>query len=222
MAEIAVHCTNGVKEVVRELFPVFEQTSGSKLMVTYGATAALVQSIREGAEADVVIVTSEAIAQLAQLGKVVASSRTDLARSFIGVAVPAGTPPPEIGTVQALKTALLAARAVAYSRQGISGIYFPSVLERLGIAEAMRSKTVLTQGVPVGVVLARGEADLGIQQISELLPVSGIVVVGPLPAEVQKVTIFSAGLSTTARAADSTKALMQFLAASFVPDMLKR
>jgi molybdate transport system substrate-binding protein len=222
MTEIAVQCTNGVKEVVLELFPAFERASGHKLAATYGPTAALVESIKAGAPADVAIMTSEAIAELAQLGKVLAENRTDLARSFIGVAVRAGAPHPDIATTQALKQSLLAARSVAYSRQGASGIYFPSVLERLGIADAIKAKAVRPEGVTVGIALARGEAELGIQQISELLPVAGVEVVGPFPDEVQKVTVFSAALSAGARDAQAAKALVTFLAGGFTRDVLEK
>ena len=226
MAAIAVQCTNGVKDVVLALFPAFERTSGHKLAVTYGPAAALVKNVQAGVHADVVVVTSQAIGELAAGGKVVEASRTDLARSYIGVAVRAGAPHPDIGTTQALKQTLLAAKSVAYSRQGASGIYFPSVLERLGIAEAIKPKTIRPDGVPVGVALARGEAELGIQQISELLPVAGIEVVGPFPPEIQKVTVFSAALSTAAgeRAddANAAQALITFLAAGFTPEALEK
>jgi len=222
MAEITIQCTNGVKEVVLELLPAFQRASGHTLAPTYGASAAIVKNIKDGAHADVVIVTSEAIADLASAGKVIAGSRNDLARSFIGVAVRAGAPHPDIATTQALKKALLDAKSVAYSRLGVSGIYLPTVLDRLGIADEITAKAVLPQGIPVGVAVARGEAELGIQQISELLPVAGVEVVGPFPDDVQKVTIFSAALSTEAKDTHAAQALIKFIAAGFTPAALTK
>jgi molybdate transport system substrate-binding protein len=121
----------------------------------------------------------------------VAGSRVDLVRSAIGIAVRQGAPKPDIGSAAALKQALLSARTISYSKTGISGVYFPTVLERLGIAAQVASKVLIpTSGVPVGEVVAKGDAEIGVQQISELLPVPGIEIVGPLPEEMQKVTVF--------------------------------
>jgi len=217
---ISVFCTNGVKEVVLELFPEFEHASGSALAVTYGPTAGIMNKIRDGAAADVYILTLEAIEELAKLGKAAGGSRVDLARSFIGIGVRTGTKHPEIGTVGAFKQSLLSAKSIAYSKLGLSGIYFPSVLERLGIVAEMKPKTVLTEGISVGHAIVRGDAELGIQQISELLPVEGIEVVGPIPDELQKITIFS--VATAASAKDSAKALTKFLANGFDPVLLEK
>jgi molybdate transport system substrate-binding protein len=144
----------------------------------------------------------------------VAGSRVDLARSAIGIAVREGAPKPDIGSAAALKRTLLAARAISYSKTGISGVYFPTVLERLGIAAQVASKVLLPpSGVPVGEVVAKGDAEIGVQQISELLPVPGIEIVGPLPAELQKVTVFSAGLFTDASEPKVAKSLIVLLTA---------
>ena len=144
----------------------------------------------------------------------VAGSRVDLASSGIGVAVRKGANKPDIGSPDALKSALLAAKSVAHSKTGMSGIYFPTVLARLGIADEMKSRIVMPEpGTPVGELIAKGEAEIGVQQISELLPVAGVEIVGPLPAALQKITTFSAGLLAGAKDPDTAKALVKFLAA---------
>ena len=159
--------------------------------------------------------TAEAIDGLMQQGKVTAASRVDLARSGIGVAVRKGAPKPDISTPEAFKRALLAANKVCYSKVGASGIYSANVLiPRLGIAEEMKSRTIIPEpGTPVGVLVASGAADIGLQQISELMPVPGIEIVGPLPGDLQKLTVFSAGLCTGAKSPEAAKALAAFLAA---------
>ena len=205
-------CSNGVKAVMLELLPDFERASGQKADITWASTNMLMDEIGRGASGDLTILTDEAIDDLIREGKVKSGSRVDLARSAIGIAVRKGAPKPDIGTPATLKAALLAARSVCYSKTGISGIYFPSVLERLGIAADMKSKIVIPEpGVLVGTLVADGRADIGVQQISELLPVPGIEVVGPLPAELQKVTTFSAGMFTGAKEAEAAEALVKAL-----------
>jgi molybdate transport system substrate-binding protein len=208
-----VLCTNGLKTVMLDLAPAFERTSGTKLAITWGSAAGLVKELEAGAAADLVILTAEAIDDLIKRGKVVAGSRVDLARSGIGIAVRKGTSKPDIGSPDALKQTLLAAKSVAHSKTGMSGIYFPTVLARLGITDAMQSKIVMPEpGTPVGDVVAKGEAEIGVQQISELLPVAGVEVVGPLPATLQKITTFSAGVPSAAKEPDAAKALVTFVA----------
>jgi molybdate transport system substrate-binding protein len=213
-----VLCTNGLKTVMLELVPKFERTSGTKLTITWGSAAGLVKELESGAAADLAILTAEAIDDLIKRGKVVAGSRVDLARSGIGIAVRKGASKPDIGSPDALKQALLAAKSVAHSKTGMSGIYFPTVLARLGITDAMKLKIVMPEpGTPVGEVVAKGGAEIGVQQISELLPVTGVEVVGPLPAELQKITIFSAGILAAAKEPDAAKALVTFVAAEGRP-----
>jgi molybdate transport system substrate-binding protein len=213
-----VLCTNGVKSVMLDLFPAFERTSGTKLVITWGSTNGLMKELETGASGDLAILTAETIDDLIKRGKVVAGSRVDLARSGIGIAVRKGASKPDIGTPDALKHALLAAKSVAHSKTGLSGIYFPTVLVRLGIADAMKSKIVMPEpGTPVGELIAKGDAEIGVQQISELLPVAGIDIVGPLPAELQKISTFSAGLFTGAKDPDTAKALVKFMAAESLP-----
>src|SRR4029077_17478172 len=159
------------------------------------------------------ILTAEAIDDLIKKGTVVAGSRVDIASSGIGLAVRKGASKPDIASPEALKRALLAAKSVAHSKTGMSGIYFPTVLERLGIADEMKGKIVMPEpGTPVGEVVANGEAEIGVQQISELLPIAGIDVVGPLPPTLQKITTFSAGLLAAAKEQEIAAALVKFLA----------
>jgi molybdate transport system substrate-binding protein len=207
-------CTNGVKSVMLDLIPAFERAGNTKVAITWGSTNALLKDLESGAGGDVAILTAEAIDALIKQGKAVAGSRVDLARSGIGVAVRKGAKRPDIASPEALKRALLAAKSVAHSKTGLSGIYFPTVLSRLGIADQMTSKIVIPDpGTPVGEVVAKGDAEIGIQQISELLPVPGIDIVGPLPEPLQKITIFSGGVLTAANEPDGAAALLKFVAA---------
>jgi molybdate transport system substrate-binding protein len=207
--------SNGVKAVVLDLLPEFERAGGEKPDILWASTNMLMDEIAKGATGDLAILTDEAVDDLIQQGKIVAGSRVDLARSAIGVGVRQGAAKPDIGSAEALKQTLLAARAISYSKTGISGVYFPTVLERLGIADAVRAKTVIPPpGVPVGEVVAKGDAEIGVQQISELLPVPGIEVVGPLPPELQKVTVFSAGLFVGGKEPETAKALVAMLTAA--------
>ena len=215
-------CTNGVKSLMLDVVSAFERTSGTRVVITWGATNSLLKDLEGGAGGDLAILTAEAIDDLISGGKVVAGGRVDLARSGIGVAVRKGAKRPDIASPEALKRALVAAKSVAHSKSGMSGIYFPTVLARLGIADAMKAKIVIPDpGTPIGEVVAKGEAEIGIQQISELLPVAGIEIVGPLPAALQKITTFSAGVLTAAKEPDAAAALLKFVAAE-APRLLKQ
>src|SRR4051812_20630156 len=205
-------CSNGVKAVALELIPDFERAHGITLDIMWASTNMLLDEINKGATGDLAILTDEAIDDLIRQGRITPGSRVDLAQSAIGIAVRVGARKPDIGSAEAFKQTLLAARAISYSKTGISGVYFPTVLDRLGMTDAVKAKTVIpTPGVPVGEIVARGEADIGVQQISELLPVPGIEVVGPLPASLQKLTVFSAGIFATAKEADIAKRLVAAL-----------
>jgi molybdate transport system substrate-binding protein len=212
---VKILCTNAMKTVVSALTPDFERARGSSLDSVWGSTQMLLDRIRGGEYGDVAILSDAAIDDLIRQGRLAPGSRTDLGRASIGIAVRKGARKPEIDTADAFKAALLAARSITYSRTGISGIYFRELLDRLGLADAMGPKTVLpAPGVTVGEALAKGEADIGVQQISELMPVAGIEIVGPLPPPLQKASIFSAGLFSGAADAAGARALVQALTAA--------
>ncbi len=193
-----VLCTNGVKSVTATLIPAVERTIGLAVDVDYASTNMLVDKIVGGETGDLAVLSAEAIDGLIASGVLQKGSRVDLAKSSIGVAIRRGMVAPDVSTVEALTAALLAAKSVLYSKTGISGVYMPQLLEKLGIADQIAPKARNPSHGTVGEALARGEAEIAMQQISELLPVAGIKVIAPLPAEVQLVTIFSAGIFTAA------------------------
>jgi molybdate transport system substrate-binding protein len=168
--------------------------------------------LQRGEPVGVFVMVGDALEGLMKQGKVAAGTRVDIARSSIGVAVRAGLPKPDIGSVDAFKRAMLDAKSIAYSSSA-SGVYLSTELfQRLGIADQVRGKSRMIESGPVGAAVARGEADVALQQISELLPVPGLDFVGPLPAEIQKITVFSAGIAAGANNPDAGKALIKFLA----------
>ncbi len=180
------------------------------LRAEFHATQALLKSIAEGASADVVLLTTEGIGQLAAAGKVLPATRVELGRSGVGIAVRKGAPKPRIGSLQELQDTLLAADSVAHSRMGASGLYFAGLLERLGLADRLKKRIIVDKG-PVAARVASGEAELGAQLLCELAPVPGIDIVGPLPREVQKYYLFSAAVMTASRKPDSARAFLDFL-----------
>jgi len=210
-AEIKVLSTVGMQPATAELIPRFERETGHTVVVTYGLAAVLKTQFLDGAPADVLILTGPIVEDLAKQGKVVADSKVDVARSGVGIGVKAGAPKPDIATPEALKRAVLAAKSVGFSKEGASGVAFARVLERLGIAEQVRAKYKDT-GTKAGEMLVAGDIELGAAQVPELMAVPGVDVVGPLPAELQTVTVFSVGLAAEAKEADAAKALIQFLA----------
>jgi molybdate transport system substrate-binding protein len=202
VADFKVLSTHAVQDVLRELGPAFEQASGARITIDYDPANALKRRIEEDAEFDVAIVTRPVIDVLAGQGKIRRETCIDIGQSGLGVAVRKGTVTPDVTTVDAFKRALLAAKSVVRSKEGTSGLYFEAMLVRLGIAEVMRSKIVLGGSGRVAEFVARGEADLAVQQIPELLPVDGVDFAGPLPDELQLYTVFSAGVGAACKAED--------------------
>ena len=212
-AEIKVIASAAVKEAYLDLVPAFEKSSGHKVTTIWAGTEAITKRISGGEMADIVLIAAPNIDKLISEGRLVAGSRADVAKSGIGVAVRAGLPKPDISSGEAVKKAVLAAKSVAYS-SGPSGFYVADLFKKMGIADQIKDKVNQTpSGVQVGEVVARGEADLGFQQVSELLHLKGIHYLGPLPADIQHITVFSAGLHTAAAAPDAAKALVKFLTA---------
>jgi molybdate transport system substrate-binding protein len=212
-AEIKVMASAAVREVLLDLIPAFEKSSGHKVISTWAGTEAITKRISGGEVVDVVLIAAPNIDKLISEGKLVAGSRADVAKSGIGVALRTGLPKPDLSSGEAVKKAVLAAKSVAYS-SGPSGFYLADLFKTMGIADQIKDKVKQTpSGVQVGEVVARGEADLGFQQVSELLHLKGIQYLGPLPADIQHVTVFSAGLHTAATAPDAAKTLVKFLTA---------
>jgi molybdate transport system substrate-binding protein len=218
---IRVLSTLALKGAVHRLAGHFEAAGGAPIDADFAPTLALLDRLRGGEAADIVILTREGLDEIARDGHVVAESCVDLARSFVGIAVKAGAVHPDISTEPALRAALLGARAVAYSRLGASGILFAKLIERLGIASDVNAKA---QIIPQGFTaekLVTGEADLAVQQISELKQVGGIEVVGPIPYELQTPAVFSAGRITASRRVAQADRLLRFLASSEVAPVLR-
>jgi molybdate transport system substrate-binding protein len=216
-AEINVMTSGGLTEAYRNLIPEFESTTKNSVKTAYGASTggapdSIPSRLQRGEPADVVIMASNALDELIKQGKVVPGSRVDLARSSIGMAVRAGAPKPDISSVDALKRTLLEAKSIAYSASA-SGVYLSNELfPRLGIWDQIKEKSKRIESERVGTVVARGDAEIGFQQVSELLPIPGIDYVGPLPPEVQKITVFSAGIAVGSKEPEAAKALIKFLA----------
>lgn len=211
MKTIKVLSTLAVMGAMRDLARQFETATGVRVEAEFAPTVALLERLRGGTDADVALLTAQGIDDLIDEGVIRRGSRTDVALSFVGIAVRAGALKPDIGSVEALKGALLAARCVAYSKIGASGIYFAALLQRLGIAEQVNGSALVVPSGFTAERLVSGEVDLAVQQISELMVVSGIEVVGPLPPDVQTIATFSGGVLSDRP--DAT-ALLTFLASA--------
>jgi molybdate transport system substrate-binding protein len=223
-AEIKVLTAGAFKPVLLALAPGFEQRSGHKLLVANDTAGALQKRIAGGEAFDAVVLTPGALEALTKSGQIAAGSAQRLARVAIGVAVKAGAPLPDIGSVPAFQRALTSARAVATidpASGGSSGIYLWQYFEKAGIAAQLKPKAVLVMGGLVAERLVTGEADIAIHQISEILAVPGVTLVGPLPAEIQNYTVYAGGMSAMARDAGAAKALLDWLASPAAAAVLK-
>jgi molybdate transport system substrate-binding protein len=220
-AEIKVIASNAIKEAYLDLIPAFEKASGHKVTTIWGGTESVAKRISGGEVVDIVIIAAPNIDKLILEGKLVAGSRADFANSGVGIAVRAGLPKPDISSGEAVKRAVLAAKSVAYS-SGPSGFYIAELFKKMGIADQIKDKVKQpASGVQIGELMALGEADLGFQQVSELLHVKGIDYLGPLPADNQNITVFSAGLHTAAPAPEAAKELVKFLTAPEAGPIIK-
>jgi molybdate transport system substrate-binding protein len=216
-AEVRVMISGGLTAAYKVLVPEFERATGHTVLTAYGPSMGTTQNaipvrLERGEPADVLIMVGYALTDLAKQGKVIAESRVDLVKSPIGIAVKSGAPKPDISSADTLKRALLAAKSVAYS-DSASGVYVSTeMFGKLGIADEMKDKARKIPATPVAEIVAHGDAEIGFQQISELLPVAGVDIVGPLPQELQKITVFAAGIATVSKEPDAGKALIKFLA----------
>lgn len=223
-AEIKVLTAGAFKQVLLMLVPDFEKQTGHKVIVQNDTVGALAKRIEGGEVFDLAVLTPAAVNDLSSKGKFVAGSRTNLGRVGVGVVVREGAPKPDISSVDAFKKALLAAKSVAYidpAAGGSSGIYVAGLLDRLGVAAEVKPKAKLIPGGAVAEHIARGEAELGIHQISEILPVKGVTLVGPLPADIQNYTIYAAGLGAHGKESEAAKALLKTLSGPAAADVLK-
>jgi molybdate transport system substrate-binding protein len=218
-SEIRVLSTIGVRTVVDALVPAFEQATGCTVTRVYNSSIALMQRIADGESGDAALFTAEAIDDLIAQGKVAA--RTDLARSFVGIAVRKGAPHPDISTADTFRATLLAAKSVARSKTGASGLYFAGLIERLGLAEAMKEKMIVYDGL-TGKLAARGQCEIAVQQISELMQADGVDIVGPLPDALQSITMFSGGVFKASVQADLARAFIAELAAPAHADLIRQ
>lgn len=209
---IEVWSTNAFQAILRSLAPDFERASARRLSIAYRSSAMIMEAIAQGGRADAVIATRRALDALAEQGIVAARGMRNLASTGVGVAVRAGARKPDIGSADALRRALLEAKSVAYSATGMSAVHFMQIIERLGIAEPVKAKAIVHAGGLVGEVIARDDAELGVQMVSELLAVPGVELAGPLPPELQTPTMFAGGVFTGARHAQAALALIELLA----------
>jgi molybdate transport system substrate-binding protein len=224
-AEVRVMISGGLTAAYQVLVPEFENATGNKVITAYGPSMgttvnAIPVRLARGEPADVLILVGYALDDLIKQGKATADSKVDLVKSPIGIAVKSGAPKPDISSGDAVKRALLEAKSVAYS-DSASGVYVSTeMFAKLGIVDAMKGKARQIPATPVGEIVARGEAEIGLQQIAELKPVAGIDIVGPLPPDLQKITVFSAGIATGSKEPEAGKALIKFLASPAARDAL--
>ncbi len=211
-AEIKVLSSNGTSAIVRAIGAEFARRTGNTVVTKFDVAVLLQKDIEAGEGFDLAVLTRGVIDALVAKGAIEAAAHADVARSGIGVAVRAGARKPDIGSVAAFRRTFLDAGSVAYTTVGGSGIHFVKMLERLGIADVVRAKARTQPGGTVGELVARGEAEIAVQQVSELLPVEGIELVGPFPPELQLITVFSAGVSPHAENPEAARSLLRFFA----------
>ena len=223
-AEVKVLTAGAFKQVVLAVVPEFEKATGHKVVVDNDTVGGLTKRIEGGEAFDVVVLTPAAVDDLIRKGKIADGSKALLARVGVGVMVKAGAPAPDIKSVEAFKRALLDAKSVAYidpASGGSSGIYVANLLDKLGIANDIKPKAKLKKGGYVADLIKTGEAELGIHQISEIVPVKEVTLVGPLPAEIQNYTTYAAGIGAAARDSEAAKALIKVFSGPAAAAVLK-
>ena len=221
-AEIKLLASAALKDAYLELIPQFEKATGHKVTAAWSSTPDVQKRVAAGEAADLVILSTGGTDELIKQGKLDRSSRADFAKAAIAIAVRVGAPKPDISSGDAVKKSVLAAKSVAYSA-GASGTYLIGMFQKLGISDAVKSKTATVKpGEPVGEVVARGEAEIGFHQLSELLPVKGIDIVGPLPPELQNITVYSGGIHSGTKEVAAAAALVNFLVAPAAAAAIKK
>ena len=214
-AEVKVFTSVALKSVLDELAPAYEKASGNKVTIMYGLAADMKKRVLAGEIADVIMLTRAMMEDLQKQNKL-GGELVNVAGTPVAVAARAGAPKPDIGTVEAFKKTLLAAKSIVYAdpaKGGLSGIVFARALDRLGIVEQMKAKTILVPGAQAADLVAKGEAELGVGQASEIVPVAGVQLVGPLPGELASITLFTAAVGAGSGSPAAAKALIEFLTA---------
>jgi molybdate transport system substrate-binding protein len=223
-ADVKILTAGAMKAVVLELVPQFEKETGHKAVVDNDTAGGLARRIQGGETFDLAVITPGVLNDLAGKGKVVGDTRANVARVGVGVVVKEGAPAPDVSNVDAFKKALLTAKTVAYidpASGGSSGIYLTGLFDKLGIAADIKPKAKLKQGGYVADLIASGEAEIGLHQISEILPVKGVKLVGPLPAEIQNYTTYAAAVSVDAKQPDAARAMIKLLTGPPADSVLK-
>jgi len=210
-ADLSIISSTGVSSIMHELIPAYERATGQRVSISYDTSNIIMDRLKRGESADLVILTAPLIDNLTQQGRLQAGSRTDMAKSGIGVAVKAGAPRPDISSVEAFKQTLLDTPSVAFTGTGASGQYFAGLVEKMGIGAEVKQKAKIPAGGLVAELVVKGEAALAIQMISELKAVPGADYVGPLPAPMQLYTVFSAGLMAQAKDPAAAKLMLDFM-----------
>jgi molybdate transport system substrate-binding protein len=211
MTTVHLFATNSLRGALDRLIPQFERAHAHTVSISYDPAKLMLERVRRGETADLAMLGASAIDALLKEGKLAAGSRRPVAQCGVGVGVRAGAKQPDIGSVDAFRNALLAAKAVAWTTDGVSGIYFSELIERMGIADALRAKALTQPGGLVGHFVVEGKAELAVQQIPELLAVPGIELVGPLPKDIQRYTVSASGVFTDAKQPGAARALQDFL-----------
>jgi molybdate transport system substrate-binding protein len=221
-AEVQVASGSGLKDVMNDLGPQFERATGHKLLVKYALVAVMKRQVDAGETFDVALLLRPMIDDLVKNGKIVASTRADIARSGMGVAVRSGASKPDLRSSDAFKRAVLNAKSVTYTKEGFSGTFMPKLFERLGIAEEVKRKTALHEtSTRTGEAVANGEVELGFMSISSLLQVRGLELAGPFPPELQTYVEYAGGVGVAAKEPEAAKALIKFLSSEVAVPVLK-
>jgi molybdate transport system substrate-binding protein len=213
-AEVKVFTSVALTAAFNEVAPIFEQKTGHKLVMDFNLAAVQKKRIVDGERADVIILTRSMMEDLAKLNKLAPGNLVNVAGTPVALAARAGVPKPDISTVEAFKKTLLSARSISYAdpaKGGLSGVVASKAIERLGIAEQMKAKTTLVPGAQSPDLVAKGEVELGIAQASEIVPVAGVQLVGPLPGDLGSLTLFTGGVGADTPSAAAAKAFIEFL-----------
>ncbi len=221
-AEITVLSSNGFREVLEDIVPKFEHATGHKVLLKFNSSVGVKRAIDAGTEFDIAIGAPQEIESLATAGKIKKETEVTLARVGIGVAIRAGAPKPDISSTESFKQAMLNARSIMHNKEGASGRYVTALFQRLGLAEQLKDRIVIKQVAgPVAENIAKGEAEVGFQLISEILPVAGAELLGPLPPELQTYILLTAGIGSMAKAEGPAGELLKFLALPGSAEVMK-